>query len=77
MRIANYVAFGTIGYLMQNTQQLNIYYCCMGILKNQIFYGSYGDLRKNVVLCDGLEKMRVNYLETDSEGILVIGVEQA
>ena len=77
MRIANYVAFGTIGYLMPNTQQLNIYYCCMGILKRQIFYGSYGDLRKNVVLCDGLEKMRVNYLEPDSEGILVIGVEQA
>ena len=77
MRIANYVAFGTIGYLMPNTQQLNIYYCCMGILKEQIFYGSYGDLRKNVVLCDGLEKRRVNRLETDSEGILVIGVEQA
>lgn len=77
MRIANYVAFGTIGYLMQNTQQLNIYYCCMGILKNQIFYGSYGDLRKNAFLCDRLEKMRVNHLETDSEGILVIGVEQA
>ena len=77
MRIANYVAFGTIGYLMQNTQQLNIYYCCMGILKNQIFYGTYGDLRKNVFLYDGLEKMRVNHLETDSEGILVIGVEQA
>ena len=77
MRIANYVAFGTIGYLMQNTQQLNIYYCCMGILKNQIFYGSYGDLRKNVFLCDRLEKMRINLRETESEGILVIGVGQA
>lgn len=77
MRIANYVAFGTISYLMPNTQQLNIYYRCMGEWKKQIFYGSYGDLRKNVVLYDGLEKMRVNHLETDSEGILVIGVEQA
>lgn len=77
MRIANYVAFGTIGYLMQSAQQLNIYYCCMGILKDQIFYGAYGDLRKNVFLYDGLEKMRVNHLETDSEGVLVIGVEQA
>lgn len=77
MRIANYVAFGTIGYLIQNTQQLNIYHCCMGVLKNQIFYGSYGDLRKNVFLCDRLEKMRVSHLETDSEGTLVIGVEQA
>lgn len=76
MRIANYVAFGTIGYLMPNTQQLNIYYCCVGKFEKQIFYGSYGDLRKNDILCYGLEKMRVVHLETDNE-ILVIGVEQA
>ena len=75
MRIANYVAFGTLGYLMTNEQQLNIYYCCMGRFEKQIFYGSYGDLQKNVVLYDGLGKMRVNHIESD-DGIIVIGVEK-
>lgn len=48
----------------------------MGRIEKQIFYGSYGDLRKNIVLYDGLEKMIVNHIESD-DGIIFIGVEKA
>lgn len=77
MRIANSVAFGTIGYVMPNSQRLNIYYCWMGILGKQIFYGTYGELCKNAILWDGLQKMRLNHLETESDGTLLVGVERA
>lgn len=76
-RIANDMAFQTLGYLIGGTQEIEVYYRVDGYRKETVFEGTYSDFYKEQLFGDGeqLSHNKVTGIEADGN-VLRIGIDR-
>lgn len=76
-RIANDMAFQTLGYFIGGTQEIEVYYSADGYRKETIFQGKYNDFCRQQLFGDGeqLSHNKVAGITADGN-VLRIGIER-
>ena len=76
-RIANDLAFQTLGYLISGTQEIEVYYRVDGYRKETVFEGKYVDFRKDQLFGSGDEVSHNKVTAIGADGnVLRIGIDR-